>query len=808
MTCHLKIRYQIRLAWQRGNTFEVQLAETSCVCNWISILNVYIVIEGNCSKFFPSYNKVQNNCDKSFGKYKMNIYAMVVYILHVHAHRLKAFKKRIKVFIKKERKKDVEYIAKNIFCFISDTLTSLKSALTTLESEIVPDSSDPVLSSAAYRKSLCVSLLYKFILGVIGESVSSKYQSGGTDMERPLSGGHRSYFTNEVEWPLTQPVQKLECSGEAQYAGDFQSLRGQLYAAFVLSTEANAKLESIESKKALVSVTRFIYHFDKGIQLLASTRVKYNGQPIAIVLAETEYIAEKAVKLVKVTYSDIKTPIIDIKDAIDKKSFVKLPLNPPIIAGNVEGKGEIGTGAQYHFHMETQTTYCVPTDIGLDVHSSTQIMNYCQGTIADILGIKSNEINMIVKRVGGGYGAKLSRSMITASACALSAHNTNRYPHAYFGIKFNATISIYTTDGTVSISHGGIEMGQGINTKAAQVCAYELGIPLSMVRVKETNSLISPNQTLTGGSIGSDLVAFDIPGGYDIYGMTAAEIELDVLTGIVQIPKVDMLYDCGDSMSPAIDIGQIEGAFVMGIGLMMSEQMKYDPKNGELLTKNTWEYKPPTTKDIPIQFNITLLKNTPNPLGVLGSKATGEPPLCMSSSVLFAIRDAIQSAREDAGKKERITIHEYIVRLEYTYTKYSYHDLCKALTKATVQTLRGDREEEIHTRHVGESWWPGYRAAAAHLFVGKQRIGKVRYHHTHSTAKAIATKYKTKSSFHTQALSFVCMELMLVIAQIARLECLLVGRLRMGRENQNQEGSLTQIKQADNIVEIEQFAIY
>ena len=74
------------------------------------------------------------------------------------------------------------------------------------------------------------------------------------------------------------------------------------------------------------------------------------------------------------------------------------------------------------------------------------------------------------------------------------------------------------------------------------------------------------------------------------------------------------------SINPELDIGQIQGAFVMGLGYYLTEKIKYDAKSGENLIASTWEYKPPTSKDIPIDFRIQLLKDAPNPMGVLGSK--------------------------------------------------------------------------------------------------------------------------------------------------------------------------------------------
>lgn len=85
----------------------------------------------------------------------------------------------------------------------------------------------------------------------------------------------------------------------------------------------------------------------------------------------------------------------------------------------------------------------------------------------------------------------------------------------------------------------------------------------------------------------------------------------------------------------------------MGMGFWLQEKVRYDPNTGLCLTNGTWEYKPPTTKDIPVDFRITFQKNNPNVLGVLGSKAIGEPPLCLTPSVAFAVKRAIEAARDE-----------------------------------------------------------------------------------------------------------------------------------------------------------------
>eukprot|EP00939_MAST-03C_sp_MAST-3C-sp1_P001680 g1680.t1 len=136
---------------------------------------------------------------------------------------------------------------------------------------------------------------------------------------------------------------------------------------------------------------------------------------------------------------------------------------------------------------------------------------------------------------------------------------------------------------------------------------------------------------------------------YNCYGVGCSEIELDTLTGEILVRRTDIMYDAGKSMNPMVDIGQSEGAFVMGLGFVTQEEVCFDESSGKLLGEGTWEYKPPMAFNIPRVFNVTLMKNEGLKNHILSSKASGEPPLVLASTVLMALRQAIASCRKDAG---------------------------------------------------------------------------------------------------------------------------------------------------------------
>ncbi|RDD36189.1 Xanthine dehydrogenase/oxidase [Trichoplax sp. H2] len=275
------------------------------------------------------------------------------------------------------------------------------------------------------------------------------------------------------------------------------------------------------------------------------------------------------------------------------------------------------------------------------------------------------------------------------------------YPVGY-PIKFmnqgGALVMIYT-DGSILLSHGGVEMGQGLHTKMTQICSHVLGVPADKIYMIETNTSNVPNATQTAASYSTDLngaalanaceklrdrikpyqeanpkgkwedwvkaayldrVNLSANGFYSCpacdnksymyltYGAAASEVEIDTLTGDFHVLRTDIVMDVGRSLNPAVDIGQIEGGFIQGMGLYTLEEHVFSP-NGYLLTRGPGTYKIPSSTDIPNEFYVYLLPKVPNKNAIYSSKGIGEPPLLLGSSVFFAIKDAIIAARQDAG---------------------------------------------------------------------------------------------------------------------------------------------------------------
>jgi xanthine dehydrogenase large subunit len=301
-----------------------------------------------------------------------------------------------------------------------------------------------------------------------------------------------------------------------------------------------------------------------------------------------------------------------------------------------------------------------------------------------------------------------------------------------FGISFNvvhlnqagALVHVYS-DGSILVNHGGTEMGQGLNTKVAQMVAHTLGVKPERVRVTATDTAKVANTSATAASTGSDLngkaaadaarqirerlttrlalrfgtapadirfeadmvyagtqalpfeeVVMDAymarvqlwsdgfyatpklhwdrqtmqgrPFFYFAYGAAVSEVLVDTLTGESKVLRADVLHDVGQSINPALDIGQIEGAFIQGMGWLTTEELWWHPESGKLMTHAPSTYKIPTASDCPADFRVKLFNNQNVEDTIYRSKAVGEPPLLLPFSVFLALRDAVSAVGDHA----------------------------------------------------------------------------------------------------------------------------------------------------------------
>jgi xanthine dehydrogenase large subunit len=260
-----------------------------------------------------------------------------------------------------------------------------------------------------------------------------------------------------------------------------------------------------------------------------------------------------------------------------------------------------------------------------------------------------------------------------------------------------ALVLIYR-DGSVQVNHGGTEMGQGLQTKIRQIAADSLGVPLDSIRIMPTSTGKVPNTSPSAASASTDLngaavadacrqlclrlapiagqmpdapfaqiverayrqriplfaqgyyrtpgIHFDAkigtgePFHYYAYGAAVSEVEVDGFTGEYRVRRVDILHDAGESISPLIDRGQVEGGFVQGLGWLTLEELLWDAQ-GRVATSGASTYKLPSWPELPDVFEVAFLERAAEEGAILGSKAIGEPPLMLAISAREAIRDAI-----------------------------------------------------------------------------------------------------------------------------------------------------------------------
>ncbi len=299
-----------------------------------------------------------------------------------------------------------------------------------------------------------------------------------------------------------------------------------------------------------------------------------------------------------------------------------------------------------------------------------------------------------------------------------------------FGISFTATwynqagalLHIYS-DGSIHLNHGGTEMGQGLNTKIAQIVADELQVDFETIKITKTTTEKVPNTSATAASSGSDLngmaakdavrqikerlvefatchwnvnadtvrfVANAVQVGgetfafadfirqaymarvqlsaagfyktpkihwnrdtgkgrpfyYYAYGAACSEVSVDTLTGTYRVERTDILHDVGKSLNPAIDKGQVEGAFVQGMGWLTTEELWWD-EDGQLRTHAPSTYKIPLASDRPRIFNVDIATWSENKEhSIKRSKAVGEPPFMLGISVFEALSHAVASVAD------------------------------------------------------------------------------------------------------------------------------------------------------------------
>ncbi|OMO91075.1 Aldehyde oxidase/xanthine dehydrogenase, a/b hammerhead [Corchorus capsularis] len=343
----------------------------------------------------------------------------------------------------------------------------LYEAIKLLETIVIPEDDT---SSPAYRSSLAVGFLYEFLSPLFHTSteITGGLPNGyGIKSPTMLSSSKQVIQSSKEYHPVGQPVIKagaaIQASGEAVFVDDIPTPSNCLYGAFIYSTEPLARVKGIKFKSGSspVGVTAIISVKDipgKNLgtstvfgeePLYADELTQCAGERIALVVADTQKHADLAANLAVIDYDkeNLEPPILSVEEAVERSSFFEVPpfLYPDQVGDFSEGmaeadhkilSAEIKLGSQYYFYMETQTAFAMPDeDNTMVVYSSNQCPEFAHDTIAKCLGLPANNIRVLTRRVGGGFGGKALKANSVAVACAVAAYKLQHPVRMYLNRK-------------------------------------------------------------------------------------------------------------------------------------------------------------------------------------------------------------------------------------------------------------------------------------------------------------------------------------------------------------------------------------
>ncbi|KAG2631808.1 hypothetical protein PVAP13_2NG048200 [Panicum virgatum] len=385
------------------------------------------------------------------------------------------------------------------------TASVLLEACTLLKKTIVPKEGT---RHAAYRSSLAVAFLFSFLYPVTKDTLKpqkavhlngfvpsgtngnpicgpdahvdasvkiNNMKLGSYSNDRILEYSNQIIEINKDYLPVGIPAKKvgaeLQASGEAIFVDDIPSPKDCLYGAFIYSTKPLAHVRSIELDPSLKQLNTLgvvtVKDIPEGGSNVGASTIfgpeplfgypvtQCAGEPLAIVIAETQRFANIAAKQAVVDYSteNLDAPILSIEDAVRRCSYFETPpfLLPQKIGDFSKGmaeadqkiySAEVKLNSQYYFYMETQTALAIPDeDNCMVVYSSSQCPEITQNVIAKCLGLPFHNVRVITRRVGGGFGGKAVRSLPVATACALAAFKLHRPVRMYLDRKTDMIVS-------------------------------------------------------------------------------------------------------------------------------------------------------------------------------------------------------------------------------------------------------------------------------------------------------------------------------------------------------------------------------
>jgi xanthine dehydrogenase large subunit len=262
-----------------------------------------------------------------------------------------------------------------------------------------------------------------------------------------------------------------------------------------------------------------------------------------------------------------------------------------------------------------------------------------QGLYVKVAQIVADEFQIDIKniRITAADTSKVPNASATAAS---SGADMNGMAAKKAAAKIRSRLTAFAarhfaaSEGDIEFRDNGIGVGEHRLTFSELVqLAWADRVSLSATGFYKTPKINYDRDTLSGR-----------PFFYYAYGAAVTEVVVDILTGENRTLRVDILHDCGDSLNPAVDLGQVEGGYIQGLGWLTSEELWWDDR-GALATHAPSTYKIPTCSDLAPDFRVELMQSVPNSADTIyRSKAVGEPPLMLALSAFYAIRDAIAQA--------------------------------------------------------------------------------------------------------------------------------------------------------------------
>ena len=446
--------------------------------------------------------------------------------------------------------------------------------------------------------------------------------------------------------PIVHDSAHMHVQGNATYIDDMPAPEGTLHVAFVLSDVAHGKIKLIDTKKAKqahgvhsVLLAQDIKRLKIGPimhdePLLAQDEVLFHGQAIAAVLADSHENARKAAALVKANITELEA-IVTIDQAMSKKSFLDSPLEVNI--GDAEKAinsaanrltGELTIGGQEHYYLEGQVALAVPTeDNEMVVHSSTQNPTEVQHLVAHVLNVPHNAIEVVTRRMGGGFGGKETDSSQLACICAIFAQQSRQPVKARLPRRDDILLTGKRHDFVANYEVGYNNKGkiQGIKIDFAARCGYSLDLSKAIVArtlFHADNAYYLPNASFRGFLCKTNTVSntafrgFGGPQGMlaieNIIEEIAYNLELDSLV----VRRVNYYQQKSNNTTPYMQL--VEDNIINEITAQLVDQSDYEKRRKKVAKFNQQnQYLKKGLALSPVKFGISFTTSLLNQAGAL-----------------------------------------------------------------------------------------------------------------------------------------------------------------------------------------------